>query len=226
MNEKTLKTVEEKISEGRNYRFTQIFEIRTAADGNEDDGKMIVRGYATTFNEPYILRHYTSSWDGYEITIREQVDPHAFDECDMADTIMQYNHEGRVFARLSNGTMNLSVDDHGLFVEADLGGTEIGRQLYEEIKGGYTDKMSFGFTISGETREEKEDTEAKTYEVLRTITKIERLYDVSAVSIPANDATEISARSFVDGAISEIGEEFARRRARKEQIQRIRILAL
>ncbi len=182
----------------REYRnFT--FEVREAKP--EEDGKMIVRGYASTFNEPYELYN-----DGTYI-FREQVDPSAFDEADLSDVILQYNHEGRVFARTSNGTLQVSVDDKGFAVEADLGGTEIGRQLYEEIKGGYTTKMSFGFTVTEDKREETENKEDRTYEVLRTITKIGKVYDVSAVSIPANDGTSISSRNLVDGVIKEIEEE-------------------
>ena len=182
----------------REYRnFT--FEVREAKP--EEDGKMIVRGYASTFNEPYELYN-----DGTYI-FREQVDPNAFEEADLSDVILQYNHEGRVFARTSNGTLQVSVDDKGFAVEADLGGTEIGRQLYEEIKGGYTTKMSFGFTVTEDKREETENKEDRTYEVLRTITKIGKVYDVSAVSIPANDGTSISSRNLVDGVIKEIEEE-------------------
>lgn len=182
----------------REYRnFT--FEVREAKP--EEDGKMVVRGYASTFNEPYELYN-----DGTYI-FREQVDPGAFDEADLSDVILQYNHEGRVFARTSNGTLQVSVDDKGFAVEADLGGTEIGRQLYEEIKGGYTTKMSFGFTVTEDKREETENKEDRTYEVLRTITKIGKVYDVSAVSIPANDGTSISSRNLVDGVIKEIEEE-------------------
>lgn len=182
----------------REYRnFT--FEVREAKP--EEDGKMIVRGYASTFNEPYELYN-----DGTYI-FREQVDPGAFDEADLSDVILQYNHEGRVFARTSNGTLQVSVDDKGFAVEADLGGTEIGRQLYEEIKGGYTTKMSFGFTVTEDKKEETENKEDRTYEVLRTITKIGKVYDVSAVSIPANDGTSISSRNLVDGVIKEIEEE-------------------
>lgn len=182
----------------REYRnFT--FEVREAKP--EEDGKMIVRGYASTFNEPYELYN-----DGTYI-FREQVDPSAFDEADLSDVILQYNHEGRVFARTSNGTLQVSVDDKGFAVEADLGGTEIGRQLYEEIKGGYTTKMSFGFTVTEDKKEETENKEDRTYEVLRTITKIGKVYDVSAVSIPANDGTSISSRNLVDGVIKEIEEE-------------------
>lgn len=195
--------IDEKINNGREYRNFQVpFEIRA----KEDDG-MIVEGYATTFNEKYLL------WeeDGYEVW--EQVDARAFDETDMSDVIMQYNHEGRVFARLSNGTLELDADEHGLKVRADLGGTEIGRQLYEEIKGGYTNKMSFGFTVKTDDVENKKE-DAKTV-ITRTITDIAKLYDVSAVSIPANDGTTISARSFSDGVIAEAEAE--RMRAEEEE---------
>ena len=181
------------------------FECRESKDS--EDNSMIAEGYATTFNDPYELFQF-DNWEGYRVYFFEQVAPEAFDDCDMSDTIMQYNHEGRVFARISNKTLALRTDTHGLFVEANLGGTEIGRQLYEEIKGGYTNRMSFGFTVKKSDRSEERDEENKVIKILRTITKISRLWDVSAVSIPANDGTEISARSWCDGVIAELTEEF------------------
>ena len=182
----------QKIQQGRQYR--NVKEIRSDAVPFDEEKRYRVRGYATTYNEPYTL--YSDEY----IEIREQVAPGAFDEADMDDVIMQYNHEGRVFARTRNNTLSLSSDEHGLLIEADLGGTEIGRQLYDEIDGGYTDRMSFGFTVDAdEVSEEREKGKQTIY--LRTITRIGKLYDVSAVSIPANDGTEISARSLVDGLI-------------------------
>ena len=206
------KTIQTKLDEGRQYRNVASFERREAGDGK------IVEGYATVFNQPYELWSY----DGY--TVVEQIDAHAFDETDMSDVIMQYNHEGRVFARVSNDTLTLEADDVGLHIRADLGGTELGRQLYEEIDGGYTDKMSFGFRVKEDKREVTEDHETGNITVLRTITKIEKLYDVSAVSLPANDATSISARSFGEGVIAEIKEERLAREKRERQKQRIKIL--
>jgi HK97 family phage prohead protease len=156
----------------------------------------------------------------------EQIDPGAFDDCDMSDVIMQYNHEGRVFARVSNQTLSLRADAHGLLVEADLGGTEIGRDLYEEIKGGYTNRMSFGFTVSKDSRTEERDEDNKVITITRTITGIKKLWDVSAVSIPANDGTEISARSWCDGVIAELTEEFRKAEETRKQKQRIKILTM
>jgi HK97 family phage prohead protease len=204
-----LDRIMEKIGSGREYR---RMEIRVKAE--EEEKK--VEGYACTFNEPYELYN----WGDY--IVREQIDPAAFEAADMSDVIMQYDHQGRVFARNGNGTLTLATDDHGLHIEADLGGTELGRQLYEEIKGGYTTKMSFGFTVAEDKREITENRELNRIEVLRTITKIRKLYDVSAVSLPANDGTEISARGYADGVIAELEAE----RLRSVAIQEARAKAL
>lgn len=204
------KTIEQKLTEGRSYR---PLELRAVEDGSEFIS-YIVEGYATTFNQPYEL-YSEPGW-----TLREQVSPDAFDNADMTDVIFQYDHAGRVFARKSNGTLELTPDEHGLKIRADLSGTEIGRQLYEEIKGGYTTKMSFGFTVEKDTREETED-EAGNVDILRTITGIKKLYDVSAVSLPANDATIISARSDGEGVIAEAKTERSKAieaRERKEKV--------
>ena len=195
----------------REYRkITAQMETRTA-----EDGAMIVEGYATTFNQPYEL------WRDKEMTVNEQVDPNAFAETDMTDVIMQYDHEGRVFARIANGTLVIEPDEHGLRIRANLGGTEIGRQLFEEIQGGYTNKMSFGFTVTGEKKERTRDAEGHVT-ILRTITKIGKLYDVSAVSLPANDATEISSRTISDGLIAEALEEVRAEEERQRRIGEIR----
>ena len=194
----------------REYRKFEGMEIRSA-----DDGGMFVEGYATTYNQPYQL------WRDKDMTVNEQVDPHAFDETDMSDVIMQYDHEGRVFARIANGTLELTSDEHGLKVVANLGGTAIGRQLYEEIQGGYTNKMSFGFTVTGEKKKTTKDADGHVT-ILRTITKIGKLYDVSAVSLPANDATEISSRTIGDGLIAEAMKEVQAEEERQRRIGEIR----
>ena len=211
------KTIEDKLNEGRTYRDIDISQIEARDADPDDNSRKVVEGYATTFDHKYLLY----SWQDYEVW--EQIDKNAFADCDQADVIMQYNHEGRVFARTSNGTLTLSTDDIGLKVLANLGGTEIGRQLFEEIKGGYTNKMSFGFKVAEDKREVVEDHEHNKTVVTRTITKVSKLYDVSAVSIPANDATSISARAFGAGVVDEIVQEL---RKRDEQKKRIRILSM
>ncbi len=200
------------IKTNREYR-NMTMDVVTKEDSEE---RMIVAGYASTFDEPYTLM------ENDVIVYREQVSPDAFKDTDMGDVIMQYNHEGRVFARITNNTLRVIPDERGLFIEADLSGTELGRQLYEEIKGGYTDKMSFGFVVSDddETRTKLEDGRV---DYLRTIRGISKLYDVSAVSIPANDATSISVRNLTDGVIDQIRAE--RLEAEALELRRRKLLA-
>ena len=216
-----MKTLDFKLAEGREYRNFNSIERRES-----EDGEKIVEGYATTFNQPYEL--FRDAWEGKTYIIVEQVDANAFADTDMSDVIMQYNHEGRVFARTNNGTLGLDADMKGLHIRANLGGTEIGRQLYEEIEGGYTDKMSFGFRVGKDkvdrTEERDNETGLVTVTVLRTILEISKLYDVSAVSLPANDATSISARSFCDGVIEEIKKDYLEREKRERQKRKIKIL--
>lgn len=204
----------QKIKDGREYRRMELKPVEATYDEAENFN---VRGYATTFNEKYTL------WDQGDVRLDEQVDPHAFDNTDMADVIFQYDHEGRVYARTSNDTLKLTSDEHGLQVNAYLGGTEIGRALYGEIKGGYTNKMSFGFRVGADDIEEREEDGKVIY--TRTIKSIAKLYDVSAVSLPANDGTEISARSLRDGEIARLEAErllkAERAKTAKEMIERI-----
>lgn len=183
----------------REYR-EMVLEAMAVEEPQED--RKTVAGYATTFNEPYVL------YEDSDIVFREQVAPEAFALADMTDTIMQYNHEGRVFARITNGTLRVKPDERGLYIEADLGGTEIGRELYDEIRGGYTDKMSFGFIVSDD-EQLRTNAEDGRVDVLRTITGISKLFDVSAVSIPANDGTSIGVqtRGRIDGVIEEVRAE-------------------
>ncbi len=149
------------------------------------DSECYVEGYATTFDQPYVLWEFEDGTKYYE-----RIDSHALDGADMSDVIMQYDHEGRVFARQSNKTLQLIPDNKGLLVAADLSKTDLARGLYQDIAAGMITKMSWAFVVA----EDSYDRETHT----RTILKIKKVYDVSAVSIPANDATDISARNFAN----------------------------
>lgn len=216
-NKEISELLERKLAQGREFR---DMEVRTLEDENDE---MVVEGYATTFDQPYEL------WRDGLYTVSEMIDARAFDECDMSDVIMQYDHEGRVFARISNGTLAVKSDDVGLRIRAILGGTELGRQLYQEIKGGYTTKMSFAFTVAEDRREIEENNETGEVKILRIVTKISRLYDCSAVSLPANPATSIAARTYGEGVIAEVKAERQRAEeeieAKKKALARIRMMA-
>lgn len=196
----------------REYRSMPVMAVERAE--GEETPSYKVRGYASTFNEPYVLYE---DFDGTEI--KEVIDPHAFDETDMDDVIMQYDHMGMVFARTRNSSLAISIDEHGLLVEADLSLTQDSRRMWEAINTGLVDRMSFCFVIADDG--EKFDKATK----ISRITKISKLYDVSAVSIPANPGTEISAarKRFLDGVIE---EERTERSAAEAKAKRIKILQM
>ena len=194
------------IKSDREYRVVQLPEMQFRAVPQEDEEKRyVVEGYATTYDDPYVLYSY----DG--VDYKETISRDALAGADMSDVIFLYNHEGMVFARQSNGTLELSSDERGLHVLADLGSTEASRAMFESINAGLVTQMSWAFTISGDEYDEKTHT--------RTIRSVKKVYDVSAVSIPANPSTDISARSYWDGVIE---EERRRERERAEKVERIR----
>ena len=169
----------------REYRDLKI-EVEERKENGEPS--YLVRGYASTF-EPYVL------FEEEGIQYKEQIDPHAFDECDMSDVVFRIDHEGAVYARSSAGTLTISVDEHGLKDEADLSKTENSRRLFEDIAAGNYPKQSFAFTV----REDSYDKDTHT----RTIKKIKKLFDVSPVSFPANPTTEldVATRDYFNGVI-------------------------
>lgn len=203
----------------KNDREYRNFEIRALDPEGEEEPRKVVRGYASTFGNPYVLY----SDDEYEI--REVMDAHAFDDADLSDVIMQYDHEGRVFARISNGTLQVQPDERGLAIEADLGGTDLGAQVYAEIAGGYTDKMSVGMKV--DRSRDVWTTEKLAGKIIetRTINRVAKLYDVSAVSIPANDATSISVRTLVDGVIEQLKAERLEAQRREQERRRLEVRA-
>lgn len=188
------------VKKEREYR-TLVAPLAAKSPGEKRlQSECYVEGYATTFNAPYLLYEFE---DGTKIY--ERIDAHALDSADMSDVIMQYDHEGRVFARQSNNTLILEPDVKGLFVAADLSRTDLARGLYQDISAGMITKMSWAFTVA----EESYDRETHT----RTILKIKKVYDVSAVSIPANNDTEISARAFASRSYERERQELLKRRA-------------
>lgn len=197
------------IRDNREYR---SFSLETRAQEENEEKDYIVRGYASTF-EPYVL------FESDGVKYSEQIDSKAFDEADMSDVIFLYNHEGMVYARQKNGTLKISTDSHGLLTETDLSSTTQSRELFEAIQSGLVDQMSFAFTV----REDSYDSKTHT----RTILKIDKVYDVSAVSIPANPGTDIgvATRSRFDGFIeSEKAELLEREKTEKLEMRKRELL--
>lgn len=198
------------IKSDREYRVVQIPDIqfRAVQENEGEEPSYKVEGYATTYDQEYTLFTY----DG--VDYKEKVSRDALAGADMSDVIFLYNHEGMVFARQSNGTLELSSDEHGLHVVADLSSTEASRSMFESIKAGLVTQMSWAFTVDESSYDEEVHT--------RTIIRIRKVYDVSAVSIPANPNTDISARSYFDGVIEKEQEQRRRDLERAERIARIK----
>jgi HK97 family phage prohead protease len=159
-------------------------EVRAVMEPEQSDAR-IVEGYAVRFNEPAKFMVGGTEY-------REIIDSAALSKTDMTDVPMKYNHSDSfmIMARTRNKTLQLIRDDNGLKIRAQLADTTDGRDLYELIKRGDVDKMSFAFTV----RKDEYDNKAHT----RTIKDIDKLFDVSAVDFPAYDTTSISARSFFE----------------------------
>lgn len=170
------------------------------------DTERYVDGYAAKYDK-YLL------WDdGDWGRTYERFEPGCFDNTDMSDVIMQFDHAGRVFARITNNTLAVEADDTGLFMAADLDKTELARGLYEDIQAGMITKMSWRFKVGKYYVEREEGSKDRTI----VHTEIPKIYDVSAVSIPANDNTEINARDFAHGVMDEV----ARREAELDERRR------
>lgn len=193
------------VKKEREYRALAA-PLSAVAAAKRIDTEYYVEGYATTFDKPYLLYEFEDGTKYYE-----RVDAHALDGADMSDVIMQYDHEGRVFARQSNKTLILVPDHKGLLVAADLGKTDLAKGLYQDIDAGMITKMSWAFTVLEDSYDRATHT--------RTILKIKKVYDVSAVSIPANGDTEISARNFARRSYEAEKQELLKRRVQLLKIR-------
>lgn len=155
---------------------------------SKEDGEFYVEGYASTF-KPYVL----FSEDGVDYS--EVIDRHAFDNTDMSDVVFRIDHEGPVYARTSNGLIELSVDDNGLFTRTNLGMTEGAKEVWRNVEIGNYPKMSFAFTV------DKDEYDKDTH--TRKILSVKKLFDISAVSFPANPDTslDVATRDYFHGVM-------------------------
>ena len=191
-----------KFKETAQTRALAVFSSAPESTQRRIESNYYVEGYAARY-EPYVL-----FYDADNQPIYERFEPGCFDACDMSDIVMQYDHQGKVLARTSNGSLLVDVDGQGLFCAADLSRTEAARSSYDDIQAGMVTKMSWRFRLGDYYYDEDTHTI-----VHRTVAKV---YDVAPVSIPANDNTEINARAWVDGEIAQA----ARREAELDERRR------
>lgn len=176
-----------------NDRMYRHFEVRASDEAN------IIEGYAAIFDQAEVMYEINN------IAYSEEIKSGAFNNAEMKDVVLNFNHGGKPVARTKNNTLELRIDNHGLHIRADVGGTQAGREIYEEVKGGYLDKMSFAFTIA----EEVYDKATRT----RIIKGIKRVYDVAVVDFPAYEQTSVAARSFYAAEADKETMEIVERKA-------------
>ena len=218
------------IKNDREYRNFNSFELRAAEDAPQAGGGGIVEGYASTF-EVYELASFDLGNGGREIW-REQITPDAFKDADMSDVVFLRDHTGQVFARTKNNLIAIMQDERGLFTRTDLSKTAGAREMYEDITAGNYTQMSFAFRIRQGSDKYEEVRDGLNVIITRTITAIEKVFDISAVAFPANPTTDIApaTRAAFDGAIEELraerlkAEAEARERARKAAELKIKIM--
>jgi len=162
----------------------EFLKVEKRADGEEEKDVMVLEGYPITFNQETMIGDEEWGWI-------ESIDPHALDEADMRDCCLKYNHNDTspIMARTRNKSLILTPDDKGVHMRAELIDTQSNKDFYKMVKAGLLDKMSFAFTV------EEEDIDHRSKPIKRVIKRIGKLFDVSAVDIPAYDSTSLIARS-------------------------------
>lgn len=196
------------VKSNREYR---SMELRLLPQEGEEKSYM-VEGYASTF-EPYVLM----TIDGTDYS--ERIEPTAFEGADLTDVVFRVDHEGPVYARSSAGTVNVWSDEHGLAQKTDLGRTQRARELFADIEAGNYPQMSFAFTVADEHYDKATHT--------RVIERIAKVYDVSAVSFPANPTTELSiaTRDYFNGVIEAEKAERLEREALELRRRKLLLMA-
>ena len=186
----------------------RIAALRALPAINDQEQEMVVEGRAIVYDSPTVMWEY----DGikyYEVIARG-----ALDGADLSDVPFKYNHSDNVMvmARTRNKTLELIPDEQGLLIRAKLADITAGRDLYTLITRGDIDKMSFAFTVTEESYNKDTHT--------RTISKFKRIWDVSAVDIPAYSDTSISARDFFSAEAEREKKELESSELRKRLILR------
>ena len=161
---------------------TKETRFSTIEKRDGEDEKMIVEGYAIVFDEETLI-------GDEERGFIEVIDKNALKDTNMKDVPFKYNHNDvtLILARTRNGSLSLEVDEKGLKIRAELIDTTSNVDIYKSIVAGLLDKMSFAFTVKSQSW----DRSGKIPK--RTITAIDRLFDVSVVDLPAYDQTSIQA---------------------------------
>lgn len=173
-----------------------------------DNEKMIVEGYALRFNT------LSNDLGGFV----ETISPQALEDADLSDVRCLIDHDpSKVLGRTTSETLSLKVDDEGLYFRCRLPDTSYSRDLYENIRLGNINQCSFGFVLDedGDTVERRDDGLFK-----RTLNRIRSLFDVSVVTYPAYNDTDVAPALRSIEKVKEKEQEEIRQREQEQEEQR------
>lgn len=167
-------------------RLTEEADLKAQETEKEDstqDGK-IISGYALKFGQP------SKDLGGFV----EVITPEALKEVDLSNVFLLYGHDySKPLASTKAGTLKLNVDEVGLHFEAELPNTSYANDVYENVSKKILDSMSFGFVLGVDSFDQAEDGS-----VTRSIEKMKALNEISVVTVPAYDSTnvQVNTRSY------------------------------
>lgn len=172
-------------------------------DTREDDGKLYISGYFSVFDSSY----------EFAPKMTESIDPHAFDKALDDDIRCLIDHDSRlVLGRTKSGTLQLRVDAKGLWGEVEVNrNDQDAMNLYYRVQRHDVDQCSFGFDILDEERSVNDVTGEVHY-----LIKVVKLYELSVVTFPAYESTEVSARMKDMGAEKKRMIEAAKEKMKKK----------
>lgn len=165
------------------HREVRHFAGTIAVERRAEGGAPLIRGHAAVFNK------LSENLGGF----REVISPGAFDDVLGDDVRALFNHEpSAILGRSSAKTLRIGVDADGLTYEIDPPDTQAARDLLVSLERGDVRESSFAFRVARGGDKWDEDENGV---LIRTITKIARLYDVSPVTYPAYPDTDASRRA-------------------------------
>lgn len=180
----------------------RIYDVELRAVENDSRE---VEGYAVVFNTKTDLGWFT-----------EEIDRDAFRNTDMSNVYLLFNHDANnVLAGTSNGSLNMFIDEKGLFQKSQIIDTSLGEDILKLVKNNLINKMSFAFTIDEDGGEEWISGKDKDHRIIR---KIDKLFDVSLVTYPAYEQTSAYARNMQSDELAELHK---RRKEQDEKLERI-----
>lgn len=179
-------------------KITRYYDTEVRQSDNDNN---VVVGKAVVFDVETDMGWYT-----------EKIDRHAFDGADISDVVLNLNHDMNILlAGTRNGSMAVKVSDTGVYQESSIIDTTQGKDVLRLVRSGLINKMSFAFTIA----EGGDHWETKDGREYRTITKVDKVYDLSLVTFPAYSQTSVFARS--EDKLAEEHKALMERRAKQDK---------